>query len=366
MTSDSPDLIVLVPSLRISGGVQEALRLADQLRQAGIRVRILTLWKAPKELPSDTLEIDRISHFTARRSTAALQFPILLIRISAYLRQPEARGAALMLTHFSTFPFAWLARSHRWYCFNQDMEWQFVPKGFLRNLLRRLILATSRRASVVTTNPFIDNEFARLGVQSIAQVSIWPDGFWLTREVTQHRRSIDLIMVLRKGRMKRLDLYLELLSLIRSRPDIVSTIITPDADIHAAVQGMAAKSILRPSNFEMRSLYADSRIFLSLSDTEGFGLTPLEAMGQGCVPLCRDSGGVRSYMIGSLRANLIPLSESVESIWGRIKRILSDPDLLHERSASAVDIFRSGAEHAAVDRRDALSTIVNSLISRRQ
>lgn len=361
MTSYSTDLIVLIPSLRISGGVQEALLLADRLRQRGVRVRIVTLWGTLKEFSHDGLPVDRLSNFMAKRATAALQFPLLLKRFAAYLRQPDLAGAAVMLTHFSTFPFAWLAYSRRWYCFNQDIEWMFVPRGIPRALLRRFILATSRRACVITTNSFIESKFADHGVASIAQVSIWADPFWLATDTTTPRRSVDVVMLLRKGRMKRLDLYLELLSRLRSRPEIISVVVTPDAEIHAKVLGMAARVLLHPSNSELRSLYADSRLFVSLSDTEGFGLTPLEAMGQGCIPLCRDSGGVRCYMTGPLEKNLVPLAEPINEICIRIEQLLSDLERLDCDSASAIAIFRRGVDQTDAHRRAAIRSIVDSL-----
>jgi glycosyltransferase involved in cell wall biosynthesis len=51
-----------------------------------------------------------------------------------------------------------------------------------------------------------------------------------------------------------------------------------------------------------------------MSDQEGFGLPPLEAMGSGCVPICRDSGGVRAYMIGKLKESLLPLNSDIDYI----------------------------------------------------
>jgi glycosyltransferase involved in cell wall biosynthesis len=361
MRLKSPDVLFLVPSLRISGGVQEVLLLAEQLTQSGVQVQILSLWKAENELPHRDLPIEYLSNFKTNRSLAAAQYALLLIRFMRYLRRETAKHRpSLMLTHFSTFPFAWMAPSLHWYCFNQDIEWMFVPDGLPRLLLRRLILATGRRADVVTTNSFVESQYAQQGISSVAQVSIWADGFWLSPE-SHDPRPVDIVMLLRKGGMKRLDLYLQMLSKLEERSGIRCAIVSPDSDILDLVKCRTDISLLRPSNQELRNLYRQSKIFISLSDTEGFGLTPLEAMGQGCIPICRDSGGVRCYMTGSMLSNLVPRSEPLETILTRIDALLENPQERAMLSAVAVKIFHDGLKESQVRRTAAVRSLASIL-----
>jgi glycosyltransferase involved in cell wall biosynthesis len=265
-----------------------------------------------------------------------------------------------MLTHFSTFPFAWLAPKSRWYCFNQDTEWMFVPSGLGRQLLRWFILTASRRANVITTNSFIESQFEREGIHSVAQVSIWADQFWASTE-NNDTRSIDVVILLRKGGMKRLDLYLDLLTRLEAAQTISCAVVTPDPDIYATVKSRAIQLILRPSNQELRALYRRSKIFVSLSDTEGFGLTPLEAMGQGCVPVCRNSGGVQCYMAGPMQRNLIPRSEPLETVLTRISELLANPKELAANSITAAEIFRDGLKESNARREAAIRSLAKVL-----
>jgi glycosyltransferase involved in cell wall biosynthesis len=355
------DLLVLVPSLRISGGVQEVLLLAERLMQSGVRVQFVSLWRTENELPHRGLSVKYLSQFKANKMYAFLQYPTLLFRFMQFLRQRAfVRRPSLMVTHFSTFPFAWLAPSLRWFCFNQDIEWMFVPGGLPRSLLRWLILITSRRSNVVTTNSFIESQFEREGVFSMAQIFIWADESWLSQEEYESR-PVDVVLLLRRGSMKRLDLYLELLSKLKKRRDICCATVTPDADIHALVRNRVDFALQRPTNQALRDLYKRSKIFVSLSDTEGFGLTPLEAMGHGCVAICRDSGGVRCYMTGSMLPNLIPKSAPLDSVLARIEALLANPQELAANSTAAREIFRTGLHEAVERKKAAIQSLVKSI-----
>lgn len=362
MRSKSYDLLLLVPSLRISGGVQEALLLAEGLTQRGVRVQIISLWKADNELPRRNLPVDYLSHYTTNKLAALFQYPILLLKFMRYVHiHSAASDSPIMMTHFSTFPFAWLSPSSKWYCFNQDIEWMFVPKGVLRILLQSFILATSRRAGVITTNSYVDFQYEQEGIRSIAQISIWADKFWLSPNRNPHLRPVDVVMLLRKGVMKRLDLYLGLLSQLESNVNMNVAIVTPDPDISILVRDRAKITLLRPTNEELRNLYCQSKIFVSLSDTEGFGLPPLEAMGQGCVPICRNSGGVRCYMKGPLERNLVALSEPLQVIQERIEVLLASSSELAVSSIEAVTIFRDGLVQSGSSKESALTSIAASL-----
>jgi glycosyltransferase involved in cell wall biosynthesis len=350
--SQRKKLLIFTPSLRISGGIKEVLRFAEELRDEEVDVIIISLWKSAIELPTSGLKVEHLSNFETSRSWAWLHYPILLVLFLRYIRkaQRDASGSAMaiVVTHFSTFPLAWLAPSLDWYCFNQDVEWMFVADGFGRTLLRRFILATSRRAKVITTNAFIEKRFEFENIASFGRASIWPPTFWLGSDVNV-ARDLDVMMFLRRGHMKRLDLYLSMLDLLKAK-NIVSCVVTPDPEIADLVKGIASQCFLRPSDDELKSLFERSKVFLLLSDTEGFALPPLEAMGSGCVPLCRDSGGPQCYMVGELMANLIPLAVPVNVIMMQLQEILSDNALLSSLSDSAKLRFKTGMSETSVER----------------
>ena len=292
----------------------------------------------------------------------SLQFPLLLLRLFSFLlrysRSHPGHRVAIILTHFSTFPFAWIAPQCVWYCFNQDVEWMFVKAGLRRVLLRWFILATSRRSRVITTNAYVEGLYEREGIRAFARLSIWASKFWLTTDA-RGARDIDVVMLLRRGHMKRLDLYVDILKRIKLE-GFTTLMITPDADIFEDCKHLVTHSVLRPSDQELRKIYQRAKVFLLLSDTEGFSLPPLEAMGSGCVPLCRDSGGPRSYMTGAMAANLISLELPTPAIVDILARLLDRPEALLVLSEAATEVFVQGAETSLRVRDECFATLTNA------
>jgi glycosyltransferase involved in cell wall biosynthesis len=335
------------------------------LVERGVCVRVLVFWKHAHESASLGLPIEYLSAFAPQKLHAIWQLPILLVRYTQYiykLQWAQNNLLNLLLTHYTTFPFAWLSFSLKRFCFNQDVEWMFVPPGPLRALLRRMILFTSRRSRVLTTNRFISQQYEKEEVIPFAQASIWAQKSWRSTEHLQ-KRSIDIVMLLRNGRMKRLDLYLELLREIRENSSWTCALITPDSDIYAQIEGLAKKVVLRPANEEIRKLYQDSKIFVLLSDTEGFGLPPLEAMGSGCVPLCRDSGGVQCYLQGPLESNLIAPEETMAEMFQHLQNLLANPGRLTELSTIALQTFEEGLRLSRVEREASFDKIAKDLLT---
>lgn len=349
-------VLMLLPSLRISGGVKEAIRLAEDLKNQAVAIQIVAMWRSKHELPCANIPVIYLSNLVARRSVAALQYPFLLLRFIVLLRRlyssSERKKMVLLLTHFSTFALGWTSPRLNRYCFNQDVEWMFVKEGWRRSWLRAFILATSRRSRVITTNEFVENLYAQEGIRAVGCLSIWAPMAWLTTGPASPR-DIEVVMLLRRGSMKRLDLYFELLL----QSNLASLVITPDTEIFAKLADHGIKSVLRPSDAEIRAIYQRSKVFLLLSDTEGFGLPPLEAMGSGCVPLCRDSGGPRCYMVGPLASNLLPLQASTAEIFAKLRSLLSDPERLSALSEYAKRSFSAGFEVSLMRRNNCIITL---------
>jgi len=55
------------------------------------------------------------------------------------------------------------------------------------------------------------------------------------------------------------------------------------------------------SRIEMRRLLEDAKIYLHTREYEHFGISVVEAMAMGCVPIVHDSGGTREFVPGNLR-----------------------------------------------------------------
>ena len=232
-----------------------------------------------------------------------------------------------------------------------------MAEGLLRRLLRKFILLTYKHSHVVTANSYLEDYFATQGVLSVGQTSLWAEECWSNGN-SQETRSIDVVMVLRRGHVKRLDMYLDLLGRMKER-GIICAVITPDGDLYHQITELANTRLLCPSVDEMVAIYRRSKVFLLLSDSEGFALPPLEAMGSGCVPLCRDSGGPRIYMQGPLAANLVPLQATVDEILHRFEILLTNKQQLSRLSIEARRIFTAGLAGSRVKREECMRKLMD-------
>lgn len=344
---------VMVPSSRISGGNREAFRLGEDLAKQGCDATVLSMWSTSHEM-SHSLRVEQLSGWTAKPGRALLQLPLLLVKFSRWLRSRAANVAdsrpRFLFTHYATFPLSQLVWPECRFYFVQDLEWRFVTNPFLSRLLRRIILYFYRRGKLISANAYLSSALRELGLPVLLEAPIWADGDFAAE--TGEARDIDFVMVLRKNAHKRLDLYLEFIGLASKHANLKSAVISLDEDIIAMTTPSVAMALLRPSLPEMRALYLRSKCFIHLSDHEGFGLPPLEAMGAGCVPLCRDSGGVRAFL-GSdgLASVLLPATMSIDEIFRRALSLIAAPTQLRALEKVARSTFIKGlaiADHRSI------------------
>ena len=351
--SARPCLVVLTPSLRISGGNKEIVRLVQELVAEGrVDAVIAAMWRHPHEVDTGAIRVIHLLEAEPVATRALRQLPAIALafrRLLSQMRCSSGTHLQLLLTHYSTYPLALIAPSLPRICFNQDMEWLFVRKGWRRSVLKQAILLTNRRSSVVTTNAYVTASYRAAGVQPLGEASIWADPQWLRPAV--QARDIDVAMLVRGSAIKRLDLYLEALTLF-AHTSLRVAVITPDTIIADRLRSTAVQVYLRPGDEDMQVVFGRSRVFLLLSDVEGFGLPPLEAMGSGCVPVCRDSGGVRCYMRGAFAGLLFPLDKSVEHIVGTVAEWLGRDALPSAEVARGA--FAAGLQASRESRTDCI------------
>lgn len=341
--------LFITPTLKVSGGNLEIVKLARDLADKGHTVRIVAIWAADHSIDTAGIAIEQLSSAPFSRRAVLWQLPLLLLRFSQLLGHLRVSNLRIVFTHYATFPLSVSVRQRqRWY-FVQDAEWQFVSAGHYRRAIKAFVLFHLRRGRVLTTNSYLTGALQAEGVRKIVETVIWADRVFAGPDRAL-QRSYDLVLVLRHGAHKRADLALELIERIgKSHPALRIAAITPDQIFADAVADRVAGCFLRPSRGDMQQVYARTGIFVLLSEHEGFGLPPLEAMGSGCIPLCRDAGGVRAYMVAGLAENIIPLSASIDEVLERILSLLGDSDRLGRLSREATSIFKSGL--AAFDRR---------------
>jgi len=178
-------------------------------------------------------------------------------------------------------------------------EWFRLREGWRRRLLAR---ATARRAhTVLTISGFSRDEIVRyLGVASDrvrviylgvdpASVAAARDPLVLFVGTMFNRRHVPtLVQAFAEVAATRPDLRLELVGSNRTYP-------LQDIAAIAHEAGVGARVAVRDyvADAELAGLYSRASVFAFLSEYEGFGLTPLEAMASGAVPVVLDTAVAR-------------------------------------------------------------------------
>lgn len=347
-------ITIVVPSLKISGGIREALRLSSELSQDGLVSVVLSLWKSPHSMKS-VGSVEHLSNWAPRVVSALFQLPVLIYRFSRWRQQRARNMSAVVFTHYATLPMACLVPRSRRFFFVQDLEWNFVGNGLLSSVLRWFVLWIYRSGQIISANAYLSRRLTEEGLRVALQVPIWADSAFLSSDATVI--DIDFAMVLRKGDHKRLDLYLHFIELAKAHGLRVAAI-TPEEEIAHKVRDEVTEVLLRADLLTMRALYARTACFIHLSDHEGFGLPPLEAMGAGCIPICRDSGGVRAFMLDGPAANLLmPLEMSVEELFHQALSVIKVP-ISSERRLAMREHFQRGLANCEHKRKGLASALL--------
>ena len=101
-----------------------------------------------------------------------------------------------------------------------------------------------------------------------------------------------------------------------------------------------AEYYCRPDKETLCDIYNSSAVFVSASRSEGFGLTPAEAMACGCAVACTDIGGFRMFAFQDKTALLSPVGDN-QALAGNIIRLISDDELRHRIARSGNELIQN-------------------------
>ena len=74
--------------------------------------------------------------------------------------------------------------------------------------------------------------------------------------------------------------------------------------------GKNVKFVLNPSEDELKALYSGAKYFVSASQYEGFGLTVIEAMASGCIPIVQNNEGFGNLVEDGINGFLMEFGDS--------------------------------------------------------
>ena len=119
------------------------------------------------------------------------------------------------------------------------------------------------------------------------------------------------------------------------------------------------------SNDEVYRQMKSHDIFLFTSDqNEGWGAVSNESMSNGCVLVASDKIGSTPYLIKNGENGMIFKSESIDSLYEKVKYLLDNPDKRNEMSRIGIDTIVNlwSPKNAA----QSLSTLINDLLNHRR
>jgi glycosyltransferase involved in cell wall biosynthesis len=96
----------------------------------------------------------------------------------------------------------------------------------------------------------------------------------------------------------------------------------------------------RQNQDKLQSFYDQIEILLMPSRSEGFGLTAIEGMARGCVPIVSNTGGLPEVVEDGI-SGLLHTSESIENMAAKIESIIDTPELFEQLSLGAYNRARA-------------------------
>ncbi len=388
-------MIILVFPLykRISGGGVVATAFAADISDDGISPTVDCIWN--RDSGSRLGGIRFPSRNPLGITFGVLTYIPLLLSLAwrIYIVSLNQKNCAVIVTHFSTLPLAFLlklVRSRvRVINFYQDKEWKFFGGLILPGFIRAISFLSFYFSDIIVyANKYLESIPSDLGFASVENrrslhsapsrhivYPIWCDKRFVDSAAHCFKspliREYDVAFCVRSGYAKNPSAYLDFSRISHKSPDPLRLVAfgPSNTPFLADVSRLDNAQTEYDCNFTtIAEILSNSRMFLVLSRHEGFGLTALEAMAFGCVPLVLDNGGCSNFLSGYPEL-ILPQNSSPRTILERANVILGDVDNLACLSQRLMIEAASGLHSASRDRSIASAKIreliTNSNLSRK-
>lgn len=191
-----------------------------------------------------------------------------------------------------------------------------------------------------------------------------PKGFTIRQEKKEFKTPVTLGVVSRLERIKGMDLVIPAYARIRQEFPDTKLIIVGDGSLRQSMAQQAdalncSSAITwlgRQSQEQLPTLYKQIDILLMPSRSEGFGLTAIEGMANGCVVVASNTGGLPE-VVKDCETGLIHKPEAIDDMAEKISHLIFDKTLLQRLSDNAV-------KHAQQYSFSRYSMLVNNLYSK--
>ena len=127
-----------------------------------------------------------------------------------------------------------------------------------------------------------------------------------------------------------------------------------------AAAGLPDRLRLAPETTDVDAWYRGIDLYVAPSRTEGFGLTPLEAMASGVAVIAGDVGAYPEIIVSGETGAVVPTGDLAAYI-AAVEPYLADPELARRHGQNALAHVRSGFDIA--NEVDGLNAVYRSLVS---
>lgn len=220
-----------------------------------------------------------------------------------------------------------LVKTHRWFA-------PFV-ESISRNVIRRMdhIMVPGH-----VTEAFLREKLG-IGSDRIVFLHSTIDTAEFTPAPEMEKKEFDLIFVANLRRLKRADVFIETVGLMKAvKPDIKSVIVgdgegADDLKRMVEEKGLAAHVYFAGDQRDPRGFYRRSRIFLLPSRAEGLSTAVMEGMACGIPAVTADVGDMRDIIIEHQTGSLVPDNANARDFATAVHRMLDclemDPEIPH-------------------------------------
>nr|WP_309249699.1 glycosyltransferase family 4 protein [Barnesiella sp. ET7] len=171
-----------------------------------------------------------------------------------------------------------------------------------------------------------------------------PAEFSIRREARSFSRPVTLGVVSRLEEIKGMDLVVPAFARIRAKYPDTRLIVVGDGSLRARMQHQAqelgcADGIEwagRQPQERLSDWYSHMDVVLMPSRSEGFGLTAIEAMANGCVVVASRTGGLPE-VVRDREIGLLHTPESIDDMVDKIESLVGNVDLLQRYSTAALE-----------------------------
>lgn len=184
----------------------------------------------------------------------------------------------LIYTHFATYIIPSFNRKKP-VMLTQDIEYRFFS-GVFKRIAKFFFYRAVKNCNLIITNHYLSVYFRRIGCKILGVHEIGISKLCLDYdEKENNKRNFDFFLIAKSGAHKR---YLETIKLTNylSSKGFKVLLIDQNSSLKVNLQVKKFKAV---SHEKILSFYRNSKVFISLSKNEGYGLTPLEAFANGAL-----------------------------------------------------------------------------------